>query len=104
MRLAIAALIVLSVAPALASAQAGGWNLYGPDGTYQGRISREQDGTLNRYGADGRYQGHYDRSPNQGRISSTGGWNAYDAQGRYQGRITGQGERGMPAVIGAGQQ
>ena len=92
MRLAIAALIALSVAPALASAQAGGWNLYGADGTYQGRISREQDGTLDRYGADGSYQGHYDRGSD--------GWNAYDAQGSYQGRISGAGERGLPAVIG----
>jgi len=93
MRLAV--LIALSLAPALAHA-GDGWNLYGPDGSYQGRISREQDGALDRFGADGRYQGRYDRQPD--------GWSAYDAQGRYQGRITGQGEHGMPAVIGAGQQ
>ena len=95
---ALAARIVLSLAPALAQAQAGGWNLYGADGSYQGRISREQDGTLNRYGADGRYQGHYDRG--------TDGWNAYDANGQYQGRISGEGDpriksgEGLPAVIG----
>ena len=95
---ALAALILLTVAPALASAQKGGWNLYGADGTYQGSISREDNGTLDRYGSDGSYQGSYDRGSD--------GWNAYDANGQYQGRISGQGDpriksgEGLPAVIG----
>ena len=78
---ALAARIVLSLAPALAQAQAGGWNLYG---------------------ADGSYQGSYDRGSNR--------WDGYDANGQYQGRISGQGDpriksgEGLPAVIGAGQQ
>jgi len=66
----LAALILLSLAPALAMAQEGGWNLYGADGSYQGSISREQDGTLDRYGADGRYQGRYDRG-DDGRLPHT---------------------------------
>ena len=79
--LVIAALLLL---PGLALAD--GWDVFGPDGSYQGRIERGSDGTLERFGADGSYQGRYDRGH--------GGWNAFDPDGAYQGRISGEGERG----------
>jgi hypothetical protein len=72
--LAVASLIALGIAaPALAHAQAGG-NIYGADGSYQGRISR--DG--NEFGADGSYRG---------RITRDG--NIFGPDGSYQGRISG---------------
>lgn len=73
MRRFIAPLLALSLVPALTHAQAGG-NIYGADGSYQGRISR--DG--NEFGADGRYQG---------RITRDG--NIFGPDGSYRGRISG---------------
>ena len=84
---AIAALLLL---PGVA--MAGGWDVFGPDGSYQGRVERGGDGTLERFGADGRYEGRYDRGRD--------GWAAFGPDGSYQGRISGDGERGLPAVIG----
>ncbi len=74
-------------------AQADGWQVYGPDGSYQGRIERGSDGTLERFGRDGSYQGRYDRGRD--------GWDAFGPDGGYQGRISGEVERGLPAVIGS---
>lgn len=85
--LVIAALLLL---PGLALAD--GWDVFGPDGSYQGRIERGSDGTLERFGRDGRYEGRYDRGRD--------GWAAFGPDGSYQGRISGEGERGLPAVIG----
>ncbi len=48
-----------------------GWQVYGPDGAYLGRYDRGRDG-----------------------------WDAFGPDGAYQGRISGEGERGLPAVIG----
>ena len=85
--LIIAVLILL---PGVAIA--GGWEVYGPDGSYQGRVEHGSDGTLERFGADGSYQGRYARGRD--------GWDAFGPDGAYQGRINGEGERGLPAVSG----
>ena len=87
-RIALAAALALMPGIALA----GGWDVFGPDGSYQGRIERGQGDTLERFGADGSYQGHFNRGRD--------GWDAYGPDGSYQGRISGQDERGSPAVIG----
>ena len=84
-RLALAAALALMPGIALA----GGWDVFGPDGSYQGRIERGQGDTLERFDADGSYQG---------RIGRDGA--LYGPDGAYQGRISGQDERGLPAVIG----
>ena len=84
-RLALAAALALMPGIALA----GGWDVFGPDGSYQGRIERGQGDTLERFGADGSYQG---------RIGRDGA--LYGPDGAYQGRISGQDERGLPAEIG----
>ena len=52
-RIALAAALFLLPCVALA----GGWEVYGPDGVYRGRIERGSDGTLERFGPDGAYQG-----------------------------------------------
>ena len=87
-RLALTAALILLPGVTLAD----GWDVFGPDGSYQGRIERGSDGTLERFGADGSYQGRYDRGRD--------GWDAFGRDGSYQGRISGEGERGLPAVIG----
>ena len=81
-RIALAAALFLLPCVALA----GGWEVYGPDGVYRGRIERGSDGTLERFGPDGSYEGRYayDRD----------GWDAFGPDGAYQGRISGEGERG----------
>ena len=81
---------VLILPPGLALAD--GWQVFGPDGSYQGRVERGSDGTLQRFGADGAYQGRVERG--------RGGWDAFGLDGAYQGRISGDDERGLPAVIG----
>ncbi len=70
--LVIAALLLL---PGLALAD--GWDVFGPDGSYQGRIERGQEGGETLFGADGSYQG---------RISRDGA--IFGPDGSYQGRIT----------------
>ena len=86
----IRALVIAAVIlPGLALAD--GSQVYGPDGSYQGRIERGSDGMLERFGPDGSYEGRYDRGHD--------GWDAFGRDGSYQGRISGEGERGMPAVI-----
>jgi hypothetical protein len=85
------AVVIAVMLPGLALAD--GWQVFGPDGSYQGRIERGGDGTLERFGADGSYQGRYDRGRD--------GWDAFGPDGAYQGRISGAGERGLPAVIGS---
>ena len=87
-RLALTAALILHPGFALAD----GWEIYGPDGSYQGRIERGSDGMLERFGRDGSYQGRYDRGRN--------GWDAFGPDGAYRGRVSGEGERGLPAVIG----
>ncbi len=79
----IRAVIVIAAVMLPSLALADGWQVYGPDGSYQGRIERGSDGTLERFGADGSYQGRYDRG--------RGGWDAFGRDGSYEGRIT-QGE------------
>ena len=74
-------------------ALAGGWEVFGPDGSYQGRIERGPDGTLERFGPDGSYQGRYDRE--------RGGWAVYGPDGSYQGRISGADEHPLPPALGA---
>jgi hypothetical protein len=69
----------------------GGRDVFGPDGSYQGRIERGRGDTLERFGADGSYQGRINRGRD--------GWDAYGPDGSYQGRISGQGKRGLPPVI-----
>ena len=102
--LVIAALLLL---PGLALAD--GWDVFGPDGSYQGRIERGQEGGETLFGADGSYQGRISRDgaifgPDgsyQGRYDrGRDGWDAFGPDGAYQGRISGEGERGLPAVIG----
>ena len=66
-RLALTAALILHPGFALAD----GWEVYGPDGSYQGR---------------------YDRGRN--------GWDAFGPDGAYRGRVSGEDERGLPAVIG----
>ncbi len=67
----IRALVIAAVMlPGLALAD--GWQVYAPDGSYQGRYDRGRDG-----------------------------WDAFGRDGSYQGRISGDGERGLPAVIGS---
>jgi hypothetical protein len=86
----IRALVIAAVIlPGLALAD--GSQVYGPDGSYQGRIERGSDGMLERFGPDGSYEGRYDRGHD--------GWDAFGRDGSYQGRISGEGERGLPAVI-----
>ncbi len=72
----IRALIIAAVMlPGVALAD--GWQVYGPDGSYQGRIERGQEGGEALFGADGSYQG---------RISRNGA--IFGPDGAYQGRIT----------------
>jgi hypothetical protein len=77
----IRALIIAAVMlPGLALAD--GWQVFGPDGSYQGRIEHGQEGGENLFGVDGSYQG---------RISRDGA--IFGPDGAYQGRITqGEGE------------
>jgi hypothetical protein len=88
----IRAVLVIAAVMLPGLALADGWQVYGPDGSYQGRIERGSDGTLERFGPDGSYQGRYDRGRD--------GWDAFGPDGSYQGRISRDGERGLPAVIG----
>ena len=57
--------LVLAAAMLPGLALADGWQVYGPDGSYQGRYDRGRDG-----------------------------WDAFGPDGGYEGRLTGDGERG----------
>jgi hypothetical protein len=84
--------LVLAAAMLPGVARADGWRLYNADGSYAGRIERGSDGTLERFGPDGDYLGRYSKGRD--------GWDAFGPDGAYEGRISGEGERGLPAVIG----
>ena len=49
----IRALVIAAAIMLPGFALADGWQVYGPDGSYQGRIGRGSDGTLERFGRDG---------------------------------------------------
>lgn len=86
--LTLAASVLLS-----GPARADGWDLFGPDGSYRGRLREEPDGTLERFGPDGSYRGRYERVP--------GGWDVFGPDGSYRGRIRSEnGHDDLPAVIG----
>ena len=80
MRLTLAALIVLIIAPAVAQAQADGWNLYGPDGRYAGRMVPDTHGGVQFYDAHGHYAGRAQGSIGQAE-------RLFGSDGAYSGRV-----------------
>jgi len=80
MRRALAALIALSLAPALAHAQANGWNIYGPDGRYAGRMVPDNHGGVQFYDSQGHYAGRAPGSMGQAE-------RLFGSDGAYSGRV-----------------
>jgi len=95
MRLALAALIALSLATEPALAQSGGLNIYGPDGRYAGRMVPDNHGGVQFYDSQGHYVGRAQGSIGQAE-------RLFGSDGAYSGRISRGGERGAANGGGGG--